>query len=83
VFDHVTIRAEDRAASERFYKTVLPTLGIEKTHGDSSLAEWDDFSIAQAGEDRPPHARPAHRVRGAVARARRRVLAGRDRGGLP
>jgi catechol 2,3-dioxygenase-like lactoylglutathione lyase family enzyme len=29
VFDHVTIRASDRAASERFYTTVLGTLGVE------------------------------------------------------
>jgi catechol 2,3-dioxygenase-like lactoylglutathione lyase family enzyme len=54
MFDRVTIRAEDRAASERFYETVLPALGIAKTHGDERYAEWDDFSIAQAGEDRPP-----------------------------
>jgi catechol 2,3-dioxygenase-like lactoylglutathione lyase family enzyme len=54
LFDHVTIRAEDRAASERFYETVLPTLGIEKTHEDERFAEWDDFSIAEAGPDRPP-----------------------------
>jgi catechol 2,3-dioxygenase-like lactoylglutathione lyase family enzyme len=32
VFDHVTIRASDRAASERFYTTVLGTLGVEPTH---------------------------------------------------
>jgi catechol 2,3-dioxygenase-like lactoylglutathione lyase family enzyme len=31
VFDHVTIRASDRAASERFYELVLSTLAIEKT----------------------------------------------------
>jgi catechol 2,3-dioxygenase-like lactoylglutathione lyase family enzyme len=30
VFDHVTIRAGDRAASERFYDTVLATLGIRR-----------------------------------------------------
>jgi catechol 2,3-dioxygenase-like lactoylglutathione lyase family enzyme len=29
VFDHVTIRVSDRAASERFYTTVLRTLGVE------------------------------------------------------
>ena len=32
MFDHVTIRVSDRQASERFYDTVLRTLGIEKTY---------------------------------------------------
>jgi catechol 2,3-dioxygenase-like lactoylglutathione lyase family enzyme len=31
VFDRVTIRVSDREAAERFYATVLPTLGIERT----------------------------------------------------
>jgi catechol 2,3-dioxygenase-like lactoylglutathione lyase family enzyme len=53
VFDHVTIRASDRVASERFYETVLGTLGIEKTHTDEHLAEWDDFSVAPASEEKP------------------------------
>jgi catechol 2,3-dioxygenase-like lactoylglutathione lyase family enzyme len=48
VFDHVTIRAADRAVSERFYATVLPTLGRERTHSDEAKAEWDEFSLAQA-----------------------------------
>ena len=33
----------------RFYETVLGTLGIEKTN----LDEWDDFSLAQASDDKP------------------------------
>jgi catechol 2,3-dioxygenase-like lactoylglutathione lyase family enzyme len=53
VLDHVTIRASDRAASERFYETVLATLGIEKTHACAEFAEWDDFSVAAASADRP------------------------------
>jgi catechol 2,3-dioxygenase-like lactoylglutathione lyase family enzyme len=53
VFDHVTIRVGDRAASERFYTTVLRALGIEPTYSGEDLAEWDDFSIAQAGDERP------------------------------
>lgn len=43
MFDHVTIRVSDRAASERFYDTVLGAIGIAKT----SPGEWDDFSMAQ------------------------------------
>jgi catechol 2,3-dioxygenase-like lactoylglutathione lyase family enzyme len=46
VFDHVTIRASDRVASERFYDSLLRTLGIERMHSGEALAEWDDFSLA-------------------------------------
>jgi FlaA1/EpsC-like NDP-sugar epimerase len=48
VFDHVTIRAADRGASERFYETVLRTLAIEKTHAGEDFAKWGDFSLASA-----------------------------------
>jgi catechol 2,3-dioxygenase-like lactoylglutathione lyase family enzyme len=53
VIDHVTIRVSDRSASERFYETVLGTLGIERSSGDESFAEWDDFSIAAADSAHP------------------------------
>jgi catechol 2,3-dioxygenase-like lactoylglutathione lyase family enzyme len=53
VFDHVTIRASDREASERFYETVLRTVGIDQTHSDENYAEWDDFSLAQAEAEKP------------------------------
>jgi catechol 2,3-dioxygenase-like lactoylglutathione lyase family enzyme len=56
VFDHVTIRASDRPASERFYVLVLRTLGIEQTYSGDDFAEWDDFSLA-AG---PPVTRGLH-----------------------
>ena len=53
MFDHVTIRVSDRAASERFYVTVLDAIGIAKTgssgdfgDGCPEFAEWDDFSLA-------------------------------------
>jgi catechol 2,3-dioxygenase-like lactoylglutathione lyase family enzyme len=49
----VTIRASDRAASERFYETVLRTIGIEQTHSDEHYPEWDDFSLAEATEANP------------------------------
>jgi catechol 2,3-dioxygenase-like lactoylglutathione lyase family enzyme len=54
MFDHVTIRASDLEASERFYETVLGTLGIPKTGSAGDFgedcpegAEWEDFSMAQ------------------------------------
>jgi catechol 2,3-dioxygenase-like lactoylglutathione lyase family enzyme len=53
VFDHVTIGTSDRDASERFYTTVLPLLGIEQTHHDEDFLEWNDFSLAQAGGEKP------------------------------
>jgi catechol 2,3-dioxygenase-like lactoylglutathione lyase family enzyme len=43
VFDHVTIRASDRQASERFYDTVLSVIG----------SEWDDFSVLEADAEMP------------------------------
>jgi catechol 2,3-dioxygenase-like lactoylglutathione lyase family enzyme len=54
VFDHVTIRASDRKASERFYETVLRTIGVQRTHSGEHYAEWDDFSLAQATPEKPP-----------------------------
>jgi catechol 2,3-dioxygenase-like lactoylglutathione lyase family enzyme len=52
VFDHVTIRVSDLEASERFYETVLRTLGLE-TYTDELGAEWGDFSLAQATDEKP------------------------------
>jgi catechol 2,3-dioxygenase-like lactoylglutathione lyase family enzyme len=53
MFDHVTIRASDRDASEQFYRTVLPTLGIEPTYSDRWFVEWDDFSLSQSTDEKP------------------------------
>jgi catechol 2,3-dioxygenase-like lactoylglutathione lyase family enzyme len=53
LFDHVTIRVSDREASERFYDTVLPTLGIQKTYSGEYGEEWDDLSFATAESDKP------------------------------
>ena len=53
MFDHVTIRATYREASERFYDTVLRVLEIEKTYSDGELAEWDDFSLSPADAEHP------------------------------
>src|ERR671938_534335 len=51
VFDHVTVRISDRAASERFYETVLPVIGIERNHSDEHYAEWVDFSLKEPTAD--------------------------------
>jgi catechol 2,3-dioxygenase-like lactoylglutathione lyase family enzyme len=53
VFDHVTIRASEREASQRFYDTVLEALGFVATYSDGRFAEWDDFSLTAADADTP------------------------------
>jgi catechol 2,3-dioxygenase-like lactoylglutathione lyase family enzyme len=53
MFDHVTLRASDRDASERFYETVLRTLGIARTNASGAYVEWHDFSLAQADDPHP------------------------------
>ena len=54
MFDHVTIRVSEREASERFYETVLRTLGLEQTYNSEHLAAWGDFALAPATAERPP-----------------------------
>jgi catechol 2,3-dioxygenase-like lactoylglutathione lyase family enzyme len=54
MFDHVTIRVSERAASERFYTLVLRELGREVSSPGPTFVEWGDFSIAQATGDKPP-----------------------------
>jgi catechol 2,3-dioxygenase-like lactoylglutathione lyase family enzyme len=54
VFDHVTIRVTDRAASERFYDTVLIPLGIDRTYRTGTFSEWQDFSLTGADDLYPP-----------------------------
>jgi catechol 2,3-dioxygenase-like lactoylglutathione lyase family enzyme len=54
VFDHVTIRVADRNASERFYNTVLATLGIDETYRTGTFSEWQDFLLTGANDGHPP-----------------------------
>jgi catechol 2,3-dioxygenase-like lactoylglutathione lyase family enzyme len=53
VFDHVTIRVSNRAASQRFYDTVLQTLGIPESWFADPYVIWGDLSLAEASADRP------------------------------
>ena len=48
MFDHVTIRVSDRTASERFYESVLQTLGIEQTHRGAAATELAHVSLPDA-----------------------------------
>jgi catechol 2,3-dioxygenase-like lactoylglutathione lyase family enzyme len=54
MFDHVTIRVADREAAERFYRAVLPALGIEPSFTGPEMVEWNDFSIIPADKEHPP-----------------------------
>jgi catechol 2,3-dioxygenase-like lactoylglutathione lyase family enzyme len=49
MFDHVTLRVSDLGASERFYRLVLKTLGVEMAES----LEWDDFALYPADAGRP------------------------------
>ena len=53
MFDHVGIAVSDLAASERFYRIVLSALGVEPSHADAELVEWEDWDI---GPTDPDHA---------------------------
>jgi catechol 2,3-dioxygenase-like lactoylglutathione lyase family enzyme len=65
VFDHVAIRTTDRDASERFYRTLLGTLGIEPSQSSERLIGWNEFLII-AGD--PPPTRHLHIAFGASSR---------------
>jgi catechol 2,3-dioxygenase-like lactoylglutathione lyase family enzyme len=53
MFDHVGVAASDLPASERFYRTVLGALGVEPSHADAGLVEWDEWAIGPADRDHP------------------------------
>ena len=53
MFDHVTIRVADRAASRAFYELALGELGFDVTSSGDHFDEWWDFSISQERDDRP------------------------------
>lgn len=55
MFDHVSLRASDRAATERFYETVLPAIGVSDRHPGAASTLFGNFelSISQATAERP------------------------------
>jgi catechol 2,3-dioxygenase-like lactoylglutathione lyase family enzyme len=53
MFDHVTIRVPDRAASERFFEAVLARLGIDTSYRTKAFTEWQDFMLTEADPDHP------------------------------
>ena len=57
MFDHVTIRVTSRDRADELFEAILRTLGFEATYRDDELAEWDDFSLMQATDERPATSR--------------------------
>ena len=53
VFDHVGLAVSDLSASERFYRTVLSVLGVEPSHADAELVEWDDWAMGPTDAEHP------------------------------
>ncbi len=53
MFDHVGIAVSDLAVSERFYRTVLSVLGVEPSHADAELVEWEDWAIGPMDREHP------------------------------
>jgi len=53
MFDHVGIAVSDLAVSERFYRTVLSVLGVEPSHADAELVEWEDWDIGPTDREHP------------------------------
>jgi catechol 2,3-dioxygenase-like lactoylglutathione lyase family enzyme len=53
MFDHVGVATSDLPASERFYRTVLSALGVEPSHADPGLVEWDEWAIGPTDADHP------------------------------
>jgi catechol 2,3-dioxygenase-like lactoylglutathione lyase family enzyme len=53
MFDHVGVGVTDLAATERFYRTVLSTLGVEPSHADAGLVEWEDWAIGPTDAEHP------------------------------
>jgi catechol 2,3-dioxygenase-like lactoylglutathione lyase family enzyme len=51
VFDHVTIRASDRNASERFYDVLLRVIGVEHARSSEHYAEAVHRGAARRGID--------------------------------
>jgi catechol 2,3-dioxygenase-like lactoylglutathione lyase family enzyme len=53
MFDHVTIRATERDASERFYDTVLAPLGSDRTYRTGAFSAWREFQLTGANPTHP------------------------------
>ncbi len=53
MFDRVSLRCEDRMASERFYRSVLETLEIAPEEAGGEHVRWDEFELRERGRGAP------------------------------
>ena len=54
VLDHCTVYTSELGESRRFYELAFESIGFAGTpYSDGAFAEWNDFSIARARDDRP------------------------------
>ena len=53
MFDHVGIAVSDLGASERFYRRVLGTLGVEPSYAGAELVEWEDWAMGPTDHEHP------------------------------
>ena len=53
MFDHIGIAVSDLAVSERFYRTVLSTLGVEPSYADAALVELEDWAMGPTDRQHP------------------------------
>ena len=53
MFDHVGIAVSDVGASERFYRRVLGTLGVEPSYAAAELVEWEDWALGPSDDAHP------------------------------
>ncbi|HET9016338.1 MAG TPA: VOC family protein [Thermomicrobiaceae bacterium] len=53
MFDHVAIAVSDLGAAQRFYRTVLGVLGVQPSHADAELVEWEDWDIGPVDGEHP------------------------------
>ena len=53
MFDHVGIVVSDLGASERFYRRVLSTLGVQPSYAGAELVEWEDWAMGPTDHEHP------------------------------
>ena len=53
MFDHITVRVTDRAATERFFETVLEPLGVGTTYRTNAVTSWGNFLVTAASDEHP------------------------------
>jgi catechol 2,3-dioxygenase-like lactoylglutathione lyase family enzyme len=53
MFDHITLRVSDLAASSAAFAAVLGELEIEQTDSTPSFSVWGNFALTQADEEHP------------------------------